>query len=88
VAPAAPLRTENITLKLPNSPGYAGCDQTQIRGWIAQLRQIFGHNSESTIDDKLNILYALKLLEESCVKVYFTTDLKGWDDRAAGTTNL
>jgi hypothetical protein len=43
LAPTPPHRQEERGQKFPDSPDFSGLDQTQLRGWIAQLRMIIWH---------------------------------------------
>jgi hypothetical protein len=39
-APAAPQALDDRGQKFPDSPDFSGSDQTQLRGWIAQLQMM------------------------------------------------
>jgi len=39
-APPAPQALDDRGQKFPDSPGFSGSDQTQLRGWIGQLQMV------------------------------------------------
>jgi len=40
VAPTPPQQSEDRGQKFPNSPDFSGSEQAQLRGWIAQPRNV------------------------------------------------
>jgi hypothetical protein len=61
-APAAPQAPEDRGEKFPDSPDLSGSDQTQLRGWIAQLRMVIRHKSASFPDEQSKMRYAFNRL--------------------------
>jgi hypothetical protein len=47
VAPTPPQQQEDRVQKFLDSPDFSGSDQTQLRGWIAQLQMIIRHKTSS-----------------------------------------
>jgi len=62
VAPAAPQAPEDRGQKFPDSPDFSGSDQTQLRGWIAQLRMLIRHKPASFPDEQSKMRYAFNRL--------------------------
>jgi len=62
VAPAPPQAQEDRGQKFPNSPDFSGSDQTQLRGWIAQLRMVIRHKPASFPDEQSKMRYAFNCL--------------------------
>jgi len=61
-APAAPQAPEDRGQKFPDSPDYSGSDQTQLRGWIAQLRMVIRYKPASFPDEQSKMRYAFNCL--------------------------
>jgi hypothetical protein len=60
--PAAPLALDDRGQKIPDSPGFAGSDKTQMRGWIAQLRMVIQQKPTSFPDKQLKMQYTFNLM--------------------------
>jgi hypothetical protein len=61
-APAAPQAPEDRGQEFADSPDSSGSDQTQLRGWIGQLRMVIPHNLASFPDEQSRMRYAYNRL--------------------------
>jgi len=61
-APAAPQAPEDRGQKFPDSPDFSGSDQTQLRGWNAQLWMVIRHKPTSFPDEQCKMRYAFNRL--------------------------
>jgi len=61
-APAAPLAPVDTGKKFPDSLDFSGLDQTQLRGWITQLRMVIRHKPAGFANKQSMIWYAFNRL--------------------------
>jgi hypothetical protein len=62
VVPAAPQAPEDRGQNCPDSLDFSRSDQTQLRGWIAQLRIVIRHKPASFPDEQSKMRYAFNRL--------------------------